>query len=244
MENKVAYEDTIDLMRLILALKKKLWIIITVALIFACGSGAYTKFCIQPTYKSVSTMLVLPKENLKSLTSLNDLQLGAQISKDYMILITSSPVLEEVIDNLGLEMGYQSLKGCIDIANEEDTRILSISVTMHDPEMAKEVVNELAKVSSKYIGDKMEVSPPKIIEKGRMPLHKDGPDMKKNVMVGMLAGMVLVCGIIVVLELLNDAIRNEEDIEQYLGVPVFAVVPDKGIKIKGKKKKHRKKRKA
>lgn len=244
MENKVAYEDTIDLMRLIWALKKKLWIIITVVLIFACGSGVYTKFCIQPTYKSVSTMLVLPKDNLKSVTSLTDLQLGDQISKDYIILMTSRPVLEDVIDNLELEMGYESLKGCINIVNEEDTRILTISVTMHDPKMAKEVVNELAKVSSKYIGDKMEVSPPKIIEKGRIPLHKDGPDMKKNIMKGMLVGMVFICGIIVVLELLNDAIRNEEDIERYLGVPVFAVVPDKGIKIKSKKKKHRKKRKA
>lgn len=239
MENKVAYEDTIDLMRLVLVLKKKLWIIITVVLIFACGSAAYTKFCIQPTYTSVSTMLVLPK-----VTSLTDLQFGDQVSKDYIVLATSRPVLEEVIDNLGLKIGYQSLKGCVTVENQSGTRILAISVTMHDPEMAKEVVNELARVSSEYIGDKMEVSSPKIIEKGRIPLHKDGPNMKKNVVKGMLVGMVFICGIIVVLELLNDAIRNEEDIERYLGVPVFAMVPDKGIKIKGKKKKHRKKRKA
>lgn len=244
MENNVRTEDTIDLMRLVSVLRNKIWLIITVGLLFACGSAAYTKICIQPTYTSKSTVLVLPKGNSFSLTSVGDLQFGNQISKDYIVLTTSRPVLEEVISNLGLGMGYQSLRGCISIENQADTRILSLSVTMTDPRMAKDVVNELARVSTEYIADKMEVPAPKIIEDGELPLYKNGPDMKKNVMMGMLAGMVLVCGILVVLELLDDAITNEEDIERYLGIPVLALVPDKGIKIKGKKKNRRKKRKA
>ena len=124
-------------------------------------------------------------------------------------------------------MNYKQLKGKVSINNPEDTRILTVSVTTNNAKQAKAIVDELAAVSSAFIGDKMEVTPPKIIEEGEDTGTKTGPNLTKNTMVGFLAGALLVCVIIVVLELLNDSIQTEEDIERYLGVPTLAVVPDK-----------------
>ena len=42
---------------------------------------------------------VLSKET--TLTSLADLQIGSQLTKDYSVMITSRPVLEQVIKNQG-----------------------------------------------------------------------------------------------------------------------------------------------
>ena len=224
MENK-AFEEEIDLVWLFYALFKKLWLIIEVAFVCACGMAGYTHFRVEPTYTSTSTMLVLTKET--TLTSLADLQLGSQLTKDYTVLITSRPVLDQVIENLDLRMNYKQLKGQVSIENPEDTRILSVSVTTNNAEQAKAIVDELAAVSSAFIGDKMEVTPPKIIEEGEATGSKTGPNLTKNTMVGFLAGALLVCVIIVVLELLNDTVQTEEDIERYLGIPSLAVVPDK-----------------
>lgn len=227
-------DDTIDLMRLLFALKKRIWLILAVGLIFAFGAAAYTRFLVTPVYTSSSTMLVLTKET--TLASVADLQLGTQLTKDYSVLIQSRPVLEETIDNLGLDMTYQSLRGSISVSNPEDTRILSISVNSSDPEMAKTIVDELASVSSAYIGDKMEVTPPKIIEEGEVPTYKTSPSMRRNTMMGFLAGAALVCAVVVVLELLNDSIYTEEDVEKYLGLSTFAMVPDKEPSHKKRKK--------
>ena len=114
-------------------------------------SRVYRVF-VTPTYTSTSTMLVLTKET--TLASLADLQLGSQLTKDYTVLINSRPVLEQVIENLSLDIDYKSLRESITIDNPVDTRILTLSVVQSDPEMAKAVVDELAKVSSAYIGDK------------------------------------------------------------------------------------------
>lgn len=240
MENKrIQEEDTIDLGRLLFALKKKIWIILVVGLLGACAAAGYTKFFITPTYTSTSTMLVLSKET--TLTSLADLQLGTQLAQDYQVLITSRPVLEQVVENLELPMNYKGLRGCISVVNPSGTRMLNISVTLSDARMTKTVVDELVEVASVYIGDKMEVTPPKIIEEGELPVYKTSPNMQKNVMMGFLAGIVLVAGIVVVLELLDDTVKNEDDIERYLGIPTFAVVPDLSLnKKKKKKKKHKK----
>lgn len=224
MENK-AFEEEIDLVWLFYALFKKLWLIIAVAVVCACGMAGYTHFRVEPTYTSTSTMLVLTKET--TLTSLADLQLGSQLTKDYTVLITSRPVLDQVIENLDLKMNYKQLKSKVSIDNPEDTRILSVSVTTNDPEQAKAIVDELAIVSSTFIGDKMEVTPPKIIEEGEATGIKTGPNITRNTMIGFLAGALLVCVVIVVLELLNDSIQTEDDVEKYLGIPALAVVPDK-----------------
>lgn len=40
-----------------------------------------------------------------------------------------------------------------------------------------------------------------------------------------MLGIVLVCGLTVVEELLNDTIQTEEDVEKYMGLTVLAAVP-------------------
>ena len=232
MENKT-FEEEIDLVWIFYTLFRKLWLIIAVAVVFAFGMAGYTYFKIEPTYTSSSTMLVLTKET--TLTSLADLQLGSQLTKDYTILITSRPVLDEVIENLDLDMNYKQLRGKIAIENPEDTRILSIAVTMNDAEQAKAVVDELATVSSAFIGDKMEVTPPKVIEEGEVSGTKTGPNITKNTMIGFLAGAFLVCVIVIVLELMNDSVQTEEDVEKYLELPTLAIVPNKVEKQKKEK---------
>ena len=242
MENKrIQEEDTIDLGRLFFAVRKKIWLILVVGLLAASGAAGYTKFFVTPTYTSTSTMLVLTKET--TLASLADLQLGSQLTKDYTVLINSRPVLEQVIENLSLDIDYKSLRESITIDNPVDTRILTLSVVQSDPEMAKAVVDELAKVSSAYIGDKMEVTPPKIVEEGEFPVYKTNPNMRKNVMLGFLVGAVLIAGIVIVLELLDDTVKNEDDIERYLEIPTLAVVPDVSADKKNRKKKQREKKK-
>lgn len=236
--------EKVDLVRLFYALRSKILVMITVGLLFACGAAGYTKFFISPTYTSTSTILVLTKET--TLTSLADLQLGSQLTQDYTVLINSRPVLEEVIENLGLQMNYKALRNNISIVNPSGTRILTLSAVHNDAKMSKAIVDELAKVASAYISEKMEVLPPKIIEEGELPVYKSGPNMKKNVAVGFFLGIMLVAGIIVVFETLNDSIQNEDDIVRYLNMPVLAVVPDKGLERgkRGKKKKKSKQGKA
>lgn len=230
-------EDTIDLLELFYVLKKKILLILMAALIGGCVAGVYTQFFMTPVYSSMSSILVLSKET--TLTSLADLQLGASLTSDYTVLIKSTPVLEQVIENLNLDTTVEELKNQISINNPTDTRILEITVQDTDAGMAKKVVDEIANVSSDYIGDKMEVVPPKVIEVGKIATVRTSPSVKKNIMLGFLLGFVACAGIIVVYAVMDDTIKTEEDIEKYLGVSVLAKVPDRKDYINTKKNKGR-----
>ena len=238
---KNRYEDQIDLMELFFALKRRLFVILLTGFLFGAAAFSYSKFVIKPLYTSTSSMLVLTKET--TLASLADLQMGSQLTKDYSIMITTRPVLEEVIDNLKLDTDYKSLRAAIAVNNPQDTRILNLSVTSADPKLAKNIVDELAKVSSEFIGDNMEVTPPKIIEEGEISTVKTSPSNRKNAMTGLLFGLALSCGIIVLMTLMDDTIKSEDDIEKYLGSPMLASIPDRKDYVSSGKKKRKGKKK-
>ena len=222
-------EVEIDLRELFYALKKRILVILAAILAGAVIAGAVTKLFITPVYSATATMLVLTKET--TLSSLADLQIGSQLTKDYNILITSRTVLQDVVDELNLDMTYKELKERITVENPSDTRILSITATDKDPEMAKKIADTLAKTSADFIGDKMEVTPPKIIEEGEV---QTSPSTKKNVLIGALAGLVLSAGVIILLTLMDDTIKSEDDIENYLGLTTLASIPDRKDYITGK----------
>lgn len=227
MENEKNLRDNdemeIDLLQLFYALKKKIWFILAAMIIGGGLAGAYSKFLITPQYSSTSMMYILSKET--TLTSLADLQIGSQLTEDYKVIVNSRPVLGEVIDSLALDMSYEQLLAKVSIGNPTDTRILTVTVTDPDPYRAKAIVDCVAETASDYIGEIMEMIPPKIIENGTVATRKTSPSNGKNAVLGALAGMVLVCGVIVIQVIMNDTVRTEEDVERYLGLSVLASVP-------------------
>ena len=242
MENE---EIEIDLLQLWNAVRHRIWLVLLAGFVVADIAFGITKFLITPMYSSSATMLVVTKET--TLSSLADLQLGSQLTNDYEILISSRPVLQETIEELNLETDYKHLRNTITISNPNDSRMLIISTLQADPELAKSVVDTLARISSEYIAEKMEVTAPKIIEEGEVPLTQSSPSLLRNTAIGGLLGILAAVFLICVAVILNDSIQTEDDIERYLQLPVLAVVPDKNgstRKSTDRKKSAKKKRAA
>lgn len=224
--NNVPYENDemeIDLLEVFMALKRRIWMILLAVLLGGGIAGAFSKFVLTPQYTSTAMVYILSKET--TLTSLADLQIGSQLTKDYAVIVTSRPVLEEVIEKLDLQITYKELKEKITIDNPKDTRILSISAQDPDPKMAKTIADEVADTASSYIGDIMEMIPPKLIEDGEVPTEKTSPSNAKNAVLGAAIGFAMVCGGIVLEVLLNDTIQSEDDVEKYLNLTVLSVIP-------------------
>lgn len=233
-------EMEIDLRELFAVLKSKLWLMILIGLIVAAGAGVATKTLLTPQYESTSKMYVVSKSaDLTSLT-LSDLQLGTQLTKDYMVLIQSRTVTEQVISNLGLNMTHEKLLSCMSISNPTDTRILEITVTYPDAYIAKQMADEITKVASQKISEIMDMAEPNAVEEGVVSLNPVSPSLRKNVMIGGLLGVFLVAGIVCVLYLLDDTVKSTEDVQKYLAVTTIGVIPMEENKgHRGKKNKQR-----
>ena len=192
---------------------------ILVALIMFCIS----KFIIVPEYQSTSELYVLSKTT--SITSLADIQMGTNLTNDYIVVVKGRPVLEQVISNLGLDETYGSLKNKVALNNPSNSRILDITVTDVDPKRAKLIADEIAKVGSAFIAEKMVQDPPTIIQYGYVNNNPVSPNIMTNTVLGAAVGAFLAMAIIVITYLMNDTIMSVDDIERKLGLNVLGTLP-------------------
>lgn len=216
-------EMEIDLLELFQVLLQKAWVIILCMVIGAGLAFGGTKMLLTPKYSASSQIYILTKTT--SVTSLADIQMGAQLTVDFEVLAKSRPVVEEVIDELNLDYTYEELVEMITTLNPSDTRILKMTVENEDPNLAKEIANAMAEVTAERVAYIMTTDKPKIVEEAVTPEKPSSPSTVKNTALGGILGAVLAMGIIVIIYLMNDTIQTEEDVRKYLDLNTLAALP-------------------
>ena len=164
-------EVTIDLMELFSALWAKKTIIILSAVFMALVAFVGTKMFVTPKYTSVTKLFVMTKnDDTSASATYTDLQTGSMLTKDYMELVKSRPVLEKTISKLKLDVTPEELAEMITTETPTDTRIMSISVTDDDPKEAKQIADTLRKAVSVQITEIMSADSVNTVEEGNLLL--------------------------------------------------------------------------
>lgn len=239
-------EIEIDIGHILSILWEKILIIIATGLIVGLAGFLVSKFLITPKYESETKLYVLNRAN-DSATTLSDVQLSTQLTKDYQILVTSAPVMNQVIKELGLNMKASELASSISVDTPSDTRVLQITVTSDDPQMAKRIADKVAKVSSQKICDIMKIEQVNVIEEGSISDEPAVDTVRRWTFIGLALGIVLSCAIIIVKSMLDDTVKTTEDVEKYFELSTLAVIPiseemDDGVGKSKKNKKNKKKK--
>jgi capsular polysaccharide biosynthesis protein len=200
----------------------------TVILCFLAGAvvlNLYAYCMIAPTYESMAGMYVV-SSSTDSVVDLTDLNLGSSLTSDYEELILSYTVLNQVIENQKLDMSVAALRSMISLENPADTRILNITVTSTDAKQAKDIANEVVEVSVKYLPETMNTLEPSIYEEARVADHKAGPSYMKYTMMGAIIGAGLYLAYLVFSYLMDDTIKDAEDLEKIFGLVPLTVIPE------------------
>jgi capsular polysaccharide biosynthesis protein len=188
-----------------------------------------------PKYESTTRVYILNPNNSNNLTY-SDTQLATQLTKDYEALITSRYVLEQVIDEFGLEESYEQLEDRISINNTTDTRIIDITVKDVDPQMAQYLANAIRDISAEHIKSVMDIEAVNVVDEANLPEEPSEPSVVKWTIAGFLLGLLACAAVVIIRFLLDDTIKSSEDIEKYLTLSTLALIPDAELEEKKKKK--------
>ena len=232
--------DYIDLLELAKELRKKIVLIIVCAILGGAVMGVYSFFIATPIYQSTSKLYILSKTT--SITSLADIQVGSSLASDYVELIKSRPVVLTVIKDMNLDMSYDAMVNNLIVENVSDTRLVKITVSDTDPERAKLIANNFAKVAKVQISKIMRTDEPTLAEAAVVKRTPVSPNKRKNILMGILIGIVLSCGYVTIRFLMDDTIKDPDDITKYLELDNLAIIPFEDGKKPGSTKKHKKHR--
>ena len=236
-------EMEIDLLELLMVMKKHLSAILLAGIVGLVIMFAYTSFLVTPLYSASSMMYVMPdNSNSMNSSTLSDMQVAQQLTSDYSSMIKNRSFMEDVIKKLNLTIDYQQLLEKVEVTNPTSSRILQVTVNDPSPQTAADIANEMASVAESKLKEITGMQAIKIYEEAAVPDRPSSPSLKKNCALGLLAGIVLAIAVITILYLLDDTIKTEDDIEKYLGMTTLAVLPYNGRKQQRQAQKHKKQR--
>ena len=247
MENtNVNEEIEIDIKQLFYAMLSKAVYIIGAGVIVALIAFIYFNFMNTKVYTSTTKLYVISQQN--DVITSADISVSTYLSNDYMALITTRPVLEEVIAELALDMTPDQLKGKITAAIVTNSRIISITVTDTSPIRAKRIADCLAKVSSIKICNVMNIELVNIVQDGEVPSAPVATSVVKYTILGFMLGAFAAAALVVAMFIMKDTIVTPDDVERHLKISVIGTIPlyevgEKNI-VAGKRKKKKTIRKA
>ena len=227
MNNQENQAVEIDVFAMLKTLWKRKFSIVLVALVFAIAAFGYSAFLAKKEYQSTSRIYVVSRQNQDNNALTNsDLQAGSYLVKDYREIIHSQNVLSQAIEELKLDMTPAELSKKISVSVPTDTRILSITAKDGNPKEAARIANGLRNVAAEKIIAVTKVSDVTTLDEAEVPQSPSSPNIKRNVLLGFIAGAGLMVVLMVVVEVLDDRVKRPEDIEELMGLTLLGIVPD------------------
>ena len=227
MNNQENQAVEIDVFSMLKTLWKRKFSIVLVALVFAIAAFGYSAFLAKKEYQSTSRIYVVSRQNQDNNALTNsDLQAGSYLVKDYREIILSQNVLSQAIEELKLDMTPAELSKKISVSVPTDTRILSITAKDGNPKEAARIANGLRNVAAEKIISVTKVSDVTTLDEAEVPQSPSSPNIRRNVLLGFIAGAGLMVVLMVVVEVLDDRVKRPEDIEELMGLTLLGIVPD------------------
>lgn len=217
--------EVIDLTEILSAVRQHLLELIFVTLVAALVGFTASKFLVIPKYDSSALMIVNTRQDVNANVTSDQINSATKLVSTYSIIIKSDTVLQQVIDNLGLNLTYAKLNKRVTVAAVDDTQVMKITVQSDSPEWARQVCEQIITVAPDVIKEAVEAGSVKVISNPSLATEPVSPNIMKNTMLAAAVGFVLVIGIIVLQVLLDNKINTEEDVTKYLDMTVLGVIP-------------------
>ena len=219
---------------------RKIWIIIIVCISLIIG-WYYSYFMITPEYQSFTTLLLAQNTTNSDGTSgqitQTDITLNQKLISTYSALIKTKDVLEQVIQNLGIDITQEELKNNISVSAVSGTELIKITVKDENPENAAKIADEIANVFKERIAkDIYNINNIHIVEKAEVSNTPSNINHKKDLIFALGVGLVIVAIYIFIATLLDNTIKSIEEAERDTGIMVLGTIPKAIIEEKGGKR--------
>lgn len=219
-------EETISLKELFQTIRKRLSLIILLTVVVVATVGVISFFFLTPVYSSTAQIIVNQSKNEQQTINTGEIQTNLQLINTYSVIIKTPAILDVVKEELNLDRSTGAINSQISVANEQNSQVVNITVQDTDPKMAADIANTVASVFQKEIVtimnvDNVQILSPAVVTENQSPVK---PQPVLNMAIGLVVGLMLGVGLVFLLEYLDNTIKNEQDIEKILELPVLGAI--------------------
>src|SRR5699024_6038906 len=184
-----------------------------------------TLFLVTPKYEANTQILVSQSQQSEVIES-QEIQASLQLVNTYRDIIKSPTVLDDVVSNLDLQETSSAISNKIEVTNQDQSQVLTVTVTDPSAQNAQDIANEVASVFQSTVPEVMNVDNVSVLaaaDVGNNP-SPISPQLVINIAIGLILGLLVVLGIAFLRAFMDKRVTTEEDVQKYLDLPVLGTV--------------------
>ena len=220
----------IDLKEIGRGLLKYAWLIVLCAVLVGAAVLFYTRNFVTPMYQSTVDLYINHRYDVDDdAMSSNDYAVALRLVNSYARFVKSDVVLERVLERIpSLDMSAGELSGMITTEVVEETEILTVKVRSPHPQMAADIANVIAEVTSQVAAEEEFAIGSKAASYGKAKPSNTpvSPNYVTSTILGLLVGAVMASVVILIGMHFDVHVKNEATLESICKAPVMGVIPD------------------
>ncbi|MGO1592425.1 MAG: polysaccharide biosynthesis tyrosine autokinase [Ancrocorticia sp.] len=216
-----------------LLLLRKRWLLILVTTALFTGGALGFSLAQTPRYAATTQLFVSVRTGE---ASVGDLSEGSsfvqQAVASYVSIVDSAAILDQVIEDLGLDVTRHELAKQVTADSPQDTVLINIHVTDADPQRAVAIADTTSAVLADVIVNNLEQTPEgsparvhvDVVQPAELPQAPTSPNTVLNLAIGCLAGVLVGVAIAVLTKTLDTRIRSKTDVKAVTPIPVIGTI--------------------
>ena len=220
-------ESTIDFKVILsIILYRIKWIIIS-TIVGIIAAFIITQLFIAPKYTSSISLYVKNVTDPANAGYLsNDYFTASQkLVNTYIVIMKNDRVLDDVSKQLNSKYSTKQLKNILSMNPEGTTEVLKIEASTTSAKDSADICNTLAAVAPSVLERVAGGSVQIIDASAKVASTPSSPNKKVNVLVGAALGFILSVAIVLIIYLLDNTVKNKEDLQDRLDIPVLGEIP-------------------
>ena len=137
---------------------------------------------------------------------------------------------DKTIEDLGLNMDYESLLGKVTVESVNSTQVMKISAKDQDPELAQQIVASIVEQAPDIIIQTVKAGSVEVISQPKAGENPVSPRKMMNTAIAGMLGLVFGLGVVFLRSMLNNKFMTDTDINKKLGLTVLGVIPQVNMK--------------
>ena len=217
-------EEGLDLFELWRVIIKRWYLLILLPVLAAGALYAHGYYTYTPVYTAKATLMVTRPAGT-ALTSSSDVYLSRTLVSTYREIARSRRILNLAAGDDMIPYSIDHLYGVLQVEGVGNTELIEISATDADPVLASYIANMVSRIFMDQVGEVIRGANVTVLDEAPVPRAPSNPLSGRNIMLAFMVGLIAAVGLSFMIDYVDQSIKERDEAEQLLGLPVLGLVP-------------------
>ena len=216
-------DNTLNIEDLVHAIKKQFKLIVIVTIGFTLLGFFVANYGMETKYKATAKIFAGKNEEIQDYYTSTDLKDYKELLNAYVEIVNTEDFLNKTLSNYGIGVSGAVVKSNLSFTQLSSAPILEISYTSTNEAQAMAIVDAISNEFGTEVQSLILNTHVKVIEGAKSTTIV--PNKLKAILIAFMAGLITALGIVFILDYLDKSIKNKEELERILGMPVIGEIP-------------------